>query len=257
MSSSPPSLFDLSGQRACVTGASGGIGQALATALARAGASVVGIARRADALEAWRNECRNAGLRADVFAADLGGLDDIDEIAQAVTAGFGAPSILVNAAGVNPRRPAEAITREEWQATLDLNLSSPFFLARAFVPAMRSKGWGRIINIASLQSVRAFANGIAYGAAKGGVAQLTRAMAQAWSADGINCNAIAPGFFPTELTRSVFENEAEVSRLAAQTCIGRNGILDDLVGPAVFLASPASDYVTGQVLFVDGGFTAK
>ncbi len=257
MTAASSSLFDLTGQHACVTGASGGIGQALATALARAGASVVGIARRTEALEAWKDKSRNAGLRADVFAADLGSLDDLEDIAQAVTAGFGAPTILVNAAGVNPRRPAEGITRADWQATLDVNLSTPFFLGRAFVPAMRSKGWGRIINIASLQSVRAFANGIAYGAAKGGIAQLTRAMAEAWSADGINCNAIAPGFFPTELTRPVFDDEAAVSRLAAQTCIGRNGVLDDLVGPAVFLASPASDYVTGQVLFVDGGFTAK
>ena len=122
---------------------------------------------------------------------------------------------------------------------------------------MRAKGWGRIINLASLQSERAFPAGIAYGASKGGVAQMTRAMAEAWSPDGINCNALAPGFFPTELTSAVFNDEAVAKRNAAQTCIGRNGRLEDLVGPTLFLASPASDYVTGQVLFVDGGFTAK
>lgn len=251
------SLFDLTGRRACVTGASSGIGQAIATGLARAGASVVGIARRASALEEWKNRNLEAGLRVETFEADLSNPLDIEDVAQRVTAAFGAPGILVNAAGMNPRRPADSITPEEWQATLDLNLSTPFFLARAFVPEMRSQGWGRVINIASLQSLRAFANGIAYGASKGGIAQVTRAMAEAWSSDGINCNAIAPGFFPTELTGPVFADEAAVSRLAAQTCIGRNGILDDLVGPAVFLASPASDYVTGQVLYVDGGFTAK
>jgi NAD(P)-dependent dehydrogenase (short-subunit alcohol dehydrogenase family) len=122
---------------------------------------------------------------------------------------------------------------------------------------MRDKGWGRVINIASLQSERAFPHGIAYGASKGGVAQLTRAMAEAWSADGIACNALAPGFFPTDLTAAVFEDAEVADRNAAQTCIGRNGRLQDLAGPAIFLASPASDYVTGQVLFVDGGFTAK
>ena len=178
-------------------------------------------------------------------------------VAEQVTASFGAPDILVNAAGINPRQPADSFTLEAWRLTLDLNLSAPFLLARALVPAMRAKGWGRIINIASLQSVRAFPNGMAYGASKGGVAQMTRAMAEAWSRDGVNCNALAPGFFPTDLTNAVFEDPAAAARNAAQTCIGRNGRLDDLVGPAVFLASPASDYVTGQVLFVDGGFTAK
>ncbi len=122
---------------------------------------------------------------------------------------------------------------------------------------MRDKGWGRIINIASLQSARAFENGLAYGASKGGVAQLTRAMAEALSRHGINANVLAPGFFPTELTGAVFSDPVRSEALAKQTAIGRNGELADLAGPAVFLASPASEYVTGQVLYVDGGFTAK
>ena len=122
---------------------------------------------------------------------------------------------------------------------------------------MASRGWGRIINIASLQSSRAFENGLAYGASKGGVAQLTRAMAEAWSRQGINTNAIAPGFFPTGLTAPVYQNPALIDKLAAQTAIGRNGELEDLDGITLFLASPASDYLTGQVIYLDGGFTAK
>ncbi|MEM9279659.1 MAG: SDR family oxidoreductase, partial [Pseudomonadota bacterium] len=128
---------------------------------------------------------------------------------------------------------------------------------QTFVPNMKKKGWGRIINIASLQSERAFTNGIAYGASKGGVTQLTRAMAEAWSKDGITANAIQPGFFPTELTAPVFGDNELSNHHASMTCIGRNGELADLAGPAIFLASEASGYVTGQVLPVDGGYTAK
>jgi gluconate 5-dehydrogenase len=186
--------------------------------------------------------------------ADYGSLG---EVAETISNAFGNPDILVNAAGINLRQPVEEITPESWHQTLALNLATPFFLARALVPAMRKKGWGRIVNIASLQSERAFPNSLPYGASKGGVAQMTRAMAEAWSKHGINCNAIAPGFFPTELTASVFEDEERATRIAAQTAIGRNGRLDDLHGTAIFLAAPASDYVTGQVVFVDGGFTAK
>jgi NAD(P)-dependent dehydrogenase (short-subunit alcohol dehydrogenase family) len=125
------------------------------------------------------------------------------------------------------------------------------------VPAMKEKGWGRIVNFASLQTHRAFPGGLAYGASKGGMAQLTRAMAEAWSRDGINVNAIGPGFFPTELTAAVFADPERAARNAAQTCIGRNGSAEDIDGPLLFLCSDASGYVTGQVLMVDGGFTAK
>jgi NAD(P)-dependent dehydrogenase (short-subunit alcohol dehydrogenase family) len=136
-------------------------------------------------------------------------------------------------------------------------LAAPFFLSRALVPAMAARGWGRILCIASLQSSRAFANSLPYGAAKGGVVQLVRAMAEAWSAQGINANAIAPGFFPTALTDAVFKDEARLQTIRAQTAVGRAGVLADLQGAALFLTSPASDYVTGQTLYVDGGFTAK
>ncbi|MDG1212415.1 MAG: SDR family oxidoreductase [Paracoccaceae bacterium] len=246
--------FDITGKVACVTGASSGIGRAMATAFAEAGAKVVGVARRAEALETWSAETN--GDTAFV-AADLGDPSAMARIAAEIAAPFGSPDILMTAAGLNPRLHADDQTLEAWEATLNINLSSPFFLAQALVPAMKAKGWGRIINFASLQTNRAFPNGIAYGATKGGVGQLTRAMAEAWSKDGITANAIGPGFFPTELTAAVFGDEERAARNAAQTCIGRNGTMDDLVGPAMFLASAASAYVTGQVLYVDGGFTAK
>ena len=118
---------------------------------------------------------------------------------------------------------------------------------------MKERGWGRIVNFASLQTTRAFPSGIAYGASKGGVSQMTRAMAEAWSGDGINTNAIGPGFFPTELTAAVFADEARAARNAAQTCIGRNGRIEDIDGPLLFLCSDAAVYVTEQVLMVYGG----
>jgi NAD(P)-dependent dehydrogenase (short-subunit alcohol dehydrogenase family) len=246
--------FSVEGRVACVTGASSGLGRAIATALAEAGARVVGVARRADALEAWRAE--TAGATASL-TADLANPAAMGAVAAEAAVPFGPPDILVNAAGVNTRQAADDVTAEGWQTTLDLNLSTPFFLAQALVPAMKTSGWGRIVNFASLQTQRAFPRGIAYGASKGGVGQLTRAMAEAWSRHGITANALAPGFFPTELTGPVFGDNELAAKNAAQTCIGRNGVLDDLIGPALFFCSPASDYVTGQVLFVDGGFTAK
>jgi NAD(P)-dependent dehydrogenase (short-subunit alcohol dehydrogenase family) len=246
--------FSVAGRTACVTGASRGIGRHLARALAQAGAAVVGVARRADALDAWRAETDG---RTAAVAIDLARPEAAAAAADAIGGAFGPPDILVTAAGVNTRQAADEVTLEGWRETIDLNLAAPFFLAQALVPAMRAKGWGRIVNIASLQSVRAFTGGLAYGAAKGGIAQLTRAEAEAWSRDGVNVNAIAPGFFPTELTGPVFADGALAARHAAQTCIGRNGELDDLVGPTLFLCSDAARYVTGQILFVDGGYTAK
>lgn len=247
-------LFDLRGKLACVTGASSGLGRAAALVLARAGAQVVGVARRADQLAAWEQE---AGGQTASVIADLSDRAALAETAAAIAAPFGAPDILINAAGINTRSHADQISAEDWDLTLNLNLAAPFFLAQAMVPAMKARRWGRIVNFASLQSRRAFANGISYGASKGGVEQMTRAMAEAWSPHGINTNALAPGFFRTELTAPVFDDPALAQRNADQTCIGRNGEPRDLDGPLLFFCSEASAYVTGQVLFVDGGYTAK
>jgi len=247
-------LFDLTGRVACVTGASSGIGRRAATALAAAGAKVVGVARRADALADLLTEI---GESCAVVAADVADRQGIPALRDAISGPFGAPDILVHAAGINTREAADDVTPEGWDQTLALNLSAPFFLSQALVPAMRVKGWGRIVNFASLQTTRAFPGGIAYGASKAGIAQLTRAMAEAWSAHGITANAIGPGFFPTELTQAVFADADRAARNAAQTCMMRNGRMEDIDGPLVFLCSNASGYVTGQVLMVDGGYTAK
>jgi NAD(P)-dependent dehydrogenase (short-subunit alcohol dehydrogenase family) len=252
--SNPVDLFDLTGRVACVTGASAGLGQRAAIVLAAAGAKVVGVARRADALAEW---AAATGKDAAVVAADLSQRDQIAEIAKQISAPFGVPDIVVHAAGINTREVADDVTAEGWDVTMNLNLAAPFFLSQAFVPDMKARRWGRIVNFASLQTTRAFPGGLSYGASKAGVGQLTRAMAEAWSKDGITANAIGPGFFPTELTGPVFADPERAARNAAATCIGRNGALSDMDGPLLFLCSDASSYVTGQVLMVDGGFTAK
>ena len=249
-----PALFDLSGKIACITGASSGLGRRSALVLAAAGAKVVCVARRREALLELQASMPNQCAVVDHDLVDRTGLKSLS---QKVAEPYGDPDIIVHAAGINTREPADDITPEGWDTTLDLNLRAPFFLSQYLVPAMQAKGWGRIINFASLQSYRAFSGGLSYGASKGGVAQMTRAMAQAWSAQGINANAIGPGFFRTELTAAVFADPERSALNAQQTCIGRNGELEDIDGTVLFLASRASDYVTGQVLMVDGGFTAK
>jgi NAD(P)-dependent dehydrogenase (short-subunit alcohol dehydrogenase family) len=250
-------LFDLTGRRALVTGGNSGIGEAMARALGLAGAQVLLVARRQAELDAACERLRVDGIQAQALAADLCDVHALPSTAQAAQQRLGGVDILINAAGVNLRQPFDEVTPEAWQTQIALHLSAPFFLTQALAPAMATRGWGRIINIASLQSQRAFAHSAPYGAGKGGVVQLTRAIAQAWSPQGITCNAIGPGFFPTPLTAAVFDNPELSARHASQTCVGRNGTLPDLYGATVFLASDASAYITGQTLMVDGGYTSK
>ena len=250
-------LFDLSGRRALVTGGNSGIGEAMARALGLGGARVLLMARRETELAAAAARLAADGIDAQWLAADLTQISALQEAAREAERRLGGVDILVNAAGVNLRQPFGEVTPAAWQTQIALHLTAPFFLTQALAPGMAARGWGRVLNIASLQSWRAFPHSAPYGAGKGGVVQLTRAIAQEWSARGITCNAIGPGFFPTPLTAAVFDNPELAARNAAQTCAGRNGSLQDLFGATVFLASEASAYVTGQTLMVDGGFTAK
>jgi NAD(P)-dependent dehydrogenase (short-subunit alcohol dehydrogenase family) len=254
-------LFSLKDRVALVTGGSSGIGRAIACHLARAGASVVHAAlpHEEKALKEAVREVETLGMRAAYETCDVSNLDELPGMVERASSHYGSPDILVNAAGVNLREPWEKVSPESWSKTIAINLTAPFFLARLLVPSMRSKGWGKIINIGSLQSVRAFPNSVAYGASKGGVLQLTRAMAEAWSKDqsGITCNAIGPGFFKTGLTAPLYDDQKVIDALARQTIIGRNGEMSDLAGLIVFLSSRASDYITGQLIFLDGGWSAK
>lgn len=247
--------FSLAGRRAVVTGGNAGIGQTMALALGRAGASLLLVARRDDALRDAAARLREQGIACDTLTADLSSTETLPEAGLRIAA-TGPVDILVNAAGINLRQPFDAVTPESWQRQIALHLAAPFFLTQALAPGMAERGHGRILNIASLQSTRAFADSAPYGAGKAGVVQLTRAIAQAWSGRGVTCNAIGPGFFPTELTAPVFADPALSARHAARTAVGRNGRLEDLHGVTVFLASAASAYITGQTLMVDGGYTA-
>ncbi|MDP3820843.1 MAG: SDR family oxidoreductase [Burkholderiales bacterium] len=249
-------LFGLQGKRALVTGGSSGIGEAMARALGLAGANVVLVSRRAAELRAATQRLGDDGIAAQWLACDLATPEAAQKGARDVLA-LGPVDILVNAAGVNLREPFADVTPASWTTQIHLHLSAPFFLTQALAPAMKQRGWGRIINIASLQSVRAFPNSAPYGAGKGGIVQLTRAIAVEWGPHGITCNAIGPGFFPTALTAPVFANSELAARHAAQTCLGRNGALQDVHGLTVFLASEASAYLTGQTIMLDGGYTSK
>ncbi len=250
-------MFKLDDQAFVVTGASSGIGTAMCGFLSEAGAQVIGVARRADRLESLNQQLTNSGGHFHSICADLGDRSLLDDVARSCIEKAGRVDGIINAAGINLRESVDEISLDSWDQTLTLNLATPFFLTRALVADMQKRQYGKVINIASLQSGRAFPNGLAYGASKGGICQLTRAMAEAWSKHGINCNAIAPGFFPTELTAPVFGSEEAANWAASQTSMGRNGTLEDLRGPTLFFASSASNYVTGQILYVDGGFTAK
>src|SRR5215469_526852 len=252
-----PSLFSLQGRVALVTGGSSGIGHAMARALALAGARVVLLARREDPLDRAVHALRAAGCDAARVSADLADRAAVLHGAAAAAEPFGEPDIVVNAAGVNIRPPLGELTTADWDTLMAVNLTAPFLLGQRFGPAMAARGFGRILNIASQQAVRAFGNSGGCGAAKAGLAGLTRSQSEAWAPHGVCCNAIVPGFVATPLTAEVARDPARLAALAARTMVGRNGEPADFEGVAVFLASRASDYITGQMIFVDGGFSAK
>jgi len=247
--------FSLENKVALITGGTSGLGKMMALALAKAGAFVWIASSRNNADETLQ-EIKQQGSNGSFVQVDVTSSVALEKIVSEVLEQSQRIDILVNAAGINLRTSAEDLTLTDWQKTIDINLTAPFYLSQLVADSMKKNNWGRIINIASLQSLRAFDNSIPYGASKGGIMQLTRALAQAYSKDGILVNAIAPGFFRTNLTESLFQNPEKLKELANKTMMGRNGEEKDVFGISVFLCSEANSYVTGQTVFLDGGFSA-
>lgn len=250
------SLFSLEDRTAIVTGGSSGIGRGIATALAGAGASVVIVARSRERVDETVAKLVESGCRAAGVIGDLSTRDGIRRAAEAATAPFGEPDILVNSAGINIRPSFEQITEEDWDATMTVNALAPFLLGQRYAVGMAERGYGRLIHISSQQAHRAFVGSGVYGVSKGALESLMRSEAEAWGDRGVTSNALVPGCVLTPLNARLQQDPEQVSALAARTMIGRNGLPSDFAGAAVFLAGTGSAYVTGHSLFVDGGLSA-
>ncbi|MFF0505465.1 SDR family NAD(P)-dependent oxidoreductase [Streptomyces fimicarius] len=248
-------LFSLEGRVAVVTGGSSGIGRAITGALARAGASVVVMARREAELRKTVDELTAEGCRAAWVSADLSTTEGVRTGAEEAVVPFGEPDILVNCAGINLRPPMTELGEDIWDTTMAVNLKAPFLLGQRFGPGMAERGYGRIIHVTSQQAHRAFVSSGAYGVSKGGLESLTRSQAEAWSPHGVTVNSLVPGFVLTPLNARLQSDPEKVAALAARTMVGRNGLAEDFAGAAVFLAGRSSAYVTGQSVCVDGGFS--
>jgi gluconate 5-dehydrogenase len=252
MAASP---FDLTGRVALITGAYRGLGFAIARGMAEAGASVVLNGRKPAELEAAAGKLTDAGLTADVAAFDVTDRDAVQAGVAAASAKHGTIDILVNNAGIQRRAPFVEFKQEDWDAIIATNLTAPFIVSQAVVPAMIERRGGKIIHIASLMSELARPTVVPYTAAKGGVRQLTRGMAVELAQHNIQVNAIAPGYFATEMNRALIDNAEFNAWVCKRTPAGRWGEPPELAGLAVFLASRAADYMTGQMLVMDGGMS--
>ena len=248
-------LFDLSGKVAIVTGGNGGIGLGMARGLAKAGAAVAVVGRDR---EKSRDAASSLGERAFAIEADVTRSADIDAMVAEVAERAGRIDILVNNAGLNIRKRPEDLEESEWRTVLDTNLTSAFLCSRACFPHMRAAGGGKILNNGSMMSLFGAPWTPAYAASKGGMVQLTKSLATAWAEDGIQVNCFLPGWIDTDLTQRAREQVPELhDRVLARTPADRWGDIDDFQGIAVFLASRASDFVTGAVITVDGGFSVS
>jgi NAD(P)-dependent dehydrogenase (short-subunit alcohol dehydrogenase family) len=248
-------LFDLSGKVAIVTGASRGLGQYFGRALAIAGADLVITSRSLDSLNEFQNEIESLGRRALPLQLDVRDYDSIQQMVKDTWSHYGQIEILVNNAGCNVRKPSVDITWNDWNLVLDTNLRGTFFVAQAVAKKMIPHRYGRIINIGSVTSVFGYAGLAPYCASRGGVKQLTMSLADDWGAFGITVNCLAPGWFKTEQTRSLYEDKTWVDYLVDRIPLKRPGSPHDLDGALVFLASDAAEYVTGQTMLIDGGIT--
>ena len=251
-------MFDLTGKVAVVTGGNGGIGLGMARGLAHAGARVVIAGRNADKSAGAVRELAGIGGEPIALSADVTDEASVERLFSDTVQRCGRVDILVNNAGTNIRKPAQELSLAEWHAVMDTNLTSAFLCARAAYPHFKQAGGGKIVNIGSMLSIFGASFAPAYGASKGGVVQLTKSLAAAWAADNIQVNAVLPGWIDTELTQKARVDVAGLNeRVLARTPAGRWGAADDLAGVAVFLASTASDFVTGVAIPVDGGYSMQ
>jgi len=248
--------FDLGGKTALVTGAGSGLGLAIARGLGAAGARVVLNGRNVAKLDAAASGLRSDGIAAETAAFDVSDPETVRDGVAAVHAKFGPIDILVNNAGMQHRATIAEFADADWRRLMATNLDAPFYMARAVIPAMQARRAGKIINIASLMSSLARPTTVPYQTSKGGIAMLTRGLAVELAPHDIQVNAIAPGFFRTEMNTALTSNAEFTAWVEKRTPAGRWAEPHELAGAAVFLASPASRFVTGQVLYVDGGFTA-
>jgi NAD(P)-dependent dehydrogenase (short-subunit alcohol dehydrogenase family) len=250
-------FFSLEGKTAVVTGGTSGIGRAIAIGLAEAGADVIATGRRQQQVEEAAAEIEARGRKSLRQSSDVGDRASLEKLLAATLEKFGKVDILVNCAGIIKRTPTLEVGEEEWTNILNTNLTGTLRASQIFGRSMLERGYGRIVNIASLNSFVALAEVAAYAASKAGVASLTRSLAVEWSKKGVTVNAIAPGVFRTDINAKLLDSTPRGQELLMRTPMGRFGKTEELVGAAIYLASDSASFVTGEVLVVDGGFLAS
>jgi NAD(P)-dependent dehydrogenase (short-subunit alcohol dehydrogenase family) len=248
-------LFDLTGKTAMVTGGTRGLGEVCARAMAGAGADIAVCGRSADDLHRVVGEIRELGRKAEGFFVDVTSKASVLEAVGRIRSSLGPIDILVNNAGVNFRVPVLDYPEEEWDRVIDTNLKGYFLVAQAVVPGMLENGYGKVINMSSILGAVGLPHQLAYAASKGGVDQMTKVMALEWAKQGVRVNAIGPTYFETELVTQIRNDPERFDFINERTPMGRWGYLPELEGTVIFLASPASDFITGQTIYVDGGWT--
>jgi NAD(P)-dependent dehydrogenase (short-subunit alcohol dehydrogenase family) len=250
--------FRLDNRTALITGGSRGLGRAMATAFAQAGARIVIVSRDAQSAETAAAELSGEFSRPmHAFACDVSRPDQVESLYNSISQSIGNIDILVNCAGLNIRGPIQDLSLNDWDSVVDTNLKAPFLLNRQFGPAMAARGWGRIIHMGSILSLAGIAGRTPYASSKAGLLGLTRVLAMEWAAKGVTVNALCPGVFATDMNLELTRDPIKYQEFIQKIPMSRWGELDEIVAPALFLASPASSYMTGQTLVIDGGWTAQ